>query len=280
MLTRLLLLALIFAFAMAAQNVKGTLTVNGKTVELTHVYGFQVPDRADDTKTKMGAVILLTDREVPAKLLKPDPNPFDLRDAGVNGMTMDFYYDGSNYALNLVGSLVEGSISISGTFDKEKFTTYEPSRVELATFSEQKKIGDTELSYTLEFATDLEPHVEKPKYVPNQKDIDEAAKSPVTKAYLEFQDAMKRGDLKALETLVVPERAEMMKDPDFKERFDMIKEFMAKDVKVLRVQIVDDQAELLLTGTMFDEPNSSGKVELELVNGKWLVGMERWGSTD
>lgn len=275
---RFLLVLVLFAFCLSAQSVKGTLTVDGKTVELTHVYGFQVPDRADETKT--GAVILVTDREIPEKLRKPNPNPFDLRDAGVNGISLDFYYGGGNWAMSLIGSLSQSSISVSGTFDRENFTTYEPLRVELAPFTMEKKIGDTELAYTLQFATDLQPYVEKPKYVPNQKDMDEAAKSPVTKAYLAFNAAMAKGDLKALEGMVVPERAEMMKEPDFKERFDMIKEFMAKDVKVLRVEVVGDQAELLITGTMFDEPNSMGKVELERINGKWLVGMERWGNTD
>lgn len=280
MITRLLLVALACGFALTAQTVKGTLTVDGKTVELKHVYGFQVPDRADDTKTKTGAVILVTDREIPQKMLKANPNPFDLRDAGINGISMDFYYGGGNWAMSLLGNLTPMSVSVSGTFDRENFVAYEPLRVELAPFKMEKKIGDTEMAFTLQFATDLQPYVEKPKYVPNEKDMAEAAKSPVTKAYLAFLAAFEKGDLKALEALVVPDRAEMMKEPDFKERFEMVKEFMAKDVKVLRVQVTGDQAELLLSGTMFDEPNSSGKVEMERINGKWLVGLESWGGQD
>lgn len=280
MLIRLLLLTVMFVFAITAQNAKGTLTVKEKSVVLSHAYAFQVPDWTDDSKTKMATLVLVTDREVPAKLLKAKFDTFALRDAGVNGMSMEFYSEGGGYSLNLVGPIVEGSLSVSGSFDKENFVTFSRDRIELASTKAEKELGDTRMAYTVEFAADVVPYVEAPKYVPNQKDMDEAAKSPVTKAYFAFHEAIKKGDLKALETMVVPERAEMMKEPDFKERFEMIKEFMAKDVKVLRVQIVGDQAELLVTGTMFDKPDSMGKVEFEMVNGKWLVGMERWGSTD
>jgi hypothetical protein len=33
-------------------------------------------------------------------------------------------------------------------------------------------------------------------------------------------------------------------------------------------------------GTMFDEPGKMGTVEFQQVNGKWLMGRERWGQTD
>ncbi len=280
MLSRLLMLAFVFSVIASAQTVKGTVTVDGKTVQLTHVYGLQTPGRDDDSEIKTGALILLTDREVPAKLIKPNPNPFDLRDAGVNGIKLEFYRDGSNYAMSFIGELSQASVSVSGSFDRESFVTYEAGRVELAPFSMEKEIGDTKFSYTVEFATDLRPYVEQPKYVPNAKDTEEAAKSPVTKAYFAFHEAMSKSDFKALAAMVVPERAEMMKDPDFKERFEMIKEFMAKDVKALRVQVNGETAELLVTGTMFDEPGKMGKVEFQNVKGKWLVGMERWGDTD
>lgn len=272
---RIFLLALGLSACLAAQSAKGTLTVNGQSYELKHAYAFQVPDWTD--KSKMGVAVLVTDREVPEKILNHKMNPFDLRDAGVNGLKMEFYDDGGGYSMNLVGTQEQASVSISGTFDKERFRTLTAERIDVSLDQEEKKLGSTSLQYKAEFAADIVPYVETPKYVPNDADIAAAKNAASTKAYLAFHEAMKKGDLTALRGMVVPERAAMMDAPNFKEMFEFVQEMMAKDVKVLKATEEGDAAELILTGTMMDKEDAMGKVSLMRINGKWLVANESWG---
>ena len=275
---KLALLAALCAGSLFGQNASGTLTLNGTSYELKHAYAFQVPDWTD--KEKLGTKVLVTDKEIPAKLLKPKFDSFALRDAGITGLSMEFYSEGSSYAMNLIGGEPGLSFSLSGSFEQDRFKTLTADRVELDTTTAERELGSTNLAYTMSFAADVVPHVEVPAYVPNQADMDAAAKAETTKAFLAFHEAMRKGDIEALKGMVVPDRAEMMNDPDFKEMFEFVQEMMAKDVKVLRAEEDGDEAELLLSGTMMDKENERGKVELQRINGKWLIGMERWGDID
>jgi hypothetical protein len=271
------LLFVLWGAVVGAQNADGKLNINDHSYDLKHAYAFQVPDVFD--KEKMATKVLVTDREVPEKLLKAKFNIFDLGDAGITGLSLEFFSEGSSYSLNLISSH-RASVSLSGSFDRELVKTLEPDRIEVAGMQDDREFGSTTMSYQLSFGADVAPHVVVPPYVPNQADMDAAAKAESTKAYLAFHEAMGKGDIDAIRGMVVPERAEMMNDPDFKEMFAFVQEMMAKDVKVLRAVEEGDEAELLLTGTMMGEENSRGKVDLQRINGKWLIGMESWGDIE
>jgi hypothetical protein len=119
--------------------------------------------------------------------------------------------------------------------------------------------------------------VEKPKAKPTPEDNAAAAKAASTKAYLAYQQAMAKGDLVALEKMVVPERAAQMKQPEFKEMFELMREMMAKNVKVLKATESGDEAELVLMGSMMGEAEEDGVAFLKRVGGRWLVEREKWG---
>lgn len=273
MLRAVALLALC-AIGLLAQTATGTLTVDDKTYKLSHGYAFQIPDWSD--KTKMATLVYFVDREIPGKLLGPKIDPFALADAGVNGLKLEFFDGGKGYALQVLQAESNTSLSVSGTFDEERFRTFTPTRLEVSLLQEPKKVGDATFGYTGELTLDVK---EAPPVVaevePTEADIATAQKTESAKAYLTFYAAMKKGDIDAVRKMVAPERAAMMNRPDFKEMFAMVQEMMPADVKIVKATENGDDAELALRGTMMGEARK-GTVAMQRLDGKWLIVKESW----
>lgn len=253
-----------------AGTASGTLEVNGKTFTITHAYGIQVNDPFE--KGEKIPMLLLSDRPLPEKLLEENVSTFDLRDAGMNGLKMDFSSHGSNYSMMIVGAGVEGSFSSSGTFDASQFTEFEPAKI-AGNIASDKTIGDTTFKYSIKF--DTEVLASKPKVKPTAEQTKVAQNAASAKAYLAHNKAMREGKLDAIRASVVPERAAMMDNPDFKEMLGLIKAIMPSDIAVVKATETGDSAELELTGKN-DGQEKSGMATLKKINGKWLMERESW----
>ncbi|MCL4784185.1 MAG: hypothetical protein KJZ70_14220 [Bryobacterales bacterium] len=253
-----------------AGDASGTLEVNGKTYQITHAYGIAVEDAFE--KGKDMPMLILSDRPLPEKLLNEKTDFFELRDAGMNGMKMEFYSNGSNYSMMLVGAGVEGSVSVSGTFDADQFSVYEPAKL-AGKIAAEKSVGDTTFKYNVVFATDVLPR--KAKVAPTAAQLKAAQSAASAKAYLAFNQAVRDGKLDVIRGLVVRERAAMMDSPDFKNMLGLIQAMMPADIAVVKATETGDDAELELTGKQ-DGKEKDGTVTMKKVGGKWLVEKESW----
>ncbi|MDZ7638081.1 MAG: DUF4878 domain-containing protein [Bryobacterales bacterium] len=217
-------------------------------------------------------MLLLSDRPLPEKLLNEKVNIFDLRDAGMNGLKMEFYSNGENYAMMIVGAGVEGSVSASGTFDSSQFSTYEPTKI-AGKIAAEKSFGETNLKYDVTFESDV--LLPKVKVKPTAEDMKAAQSTASAKAYVAFNQAVRDGKLDAIRNGVVPERAEMMNNPEFKDMLGLIQSMMPADIRVVKSTETGDTAELELIGND-DGKEKEGTVTLVKMNGKWLVQGESW----
>ena len=253
-----------------AGDASGTLEVNGKTYQITHAYGIAVEDAFE--KGKDMPMLILSDRPLPEKLLNEKVDFFELRDAGMNGMKMEFYSKGTNYSMMLVGAGVEGSVSVSGTFDSNQFSVYEPARL-AGKIAAEKSVGDTTFKYNVVFATDVLPR--KAKVAPTAAQLKAAQSAASAKAYLAFNQAVRDGKLDAIRAAVAPERAAMMDSPDFKNMLGLIQAMMPADIAVVKATETGNDAELELTGKQ-DGKEKDGTVTMKKIGGKWLVEKEPW----
>lgn len=254
----------------SAGTASGTLEVNGKVFHLKHAYGVSIEDWTD--RSKAATLLIVSDKPVPEKILNERVSIFDLRDAGVNGLKFEFYSGGENYAMMIVGAGVEGSVSSSGTFDSSQFTKFEPTKI-AGKVRDEKSFGDTNLKYELNFESDVMPRT--PKENPSAEDMKAAQNTESAKAYISFNEAVREGDLDAIRAGVVPERAEQMDTPQFKEMLGFVQSMMPSDIKVLTANETGDTAELAVTGKD-DDVDKEGVVTLRRLNGKWLVEGESW----
>lgn len=253
-----------------AGDASGTLEVNGKTYQITHAYGIAVEDAFE--KGKDMPMLILSDRPLPEKLLNEKVDFFELRDAGMNGMKMEFYSKGTNYSMMLVGAGVEGSVSVSGTFDSNQFSVYEPARL-AGKIAAEKSVGDTTFKYNVVFETDVLPR--KAKVAPTAAQLKAAQSAASAKAYLAFNQAVRDGKLDAIRAAVAPERAAMMDSPDFKNMLGLIQAMMPADIAVVKATETGNDAELELTGKQ-DGKEKDGTVTMKKIGGKWLVEKESW----
>jgi hypothetical protein len=263
-------LVLSAAMAVAAGTASGTMEVNGKSIKLTHAYALLVENWME--KGQSATLLLLSDRALPEKVLNEKANIFDYRDAGMNGVKMEFYGSGDNYSMNIVGGGVDGSFSSSGTFDASQFTVFEPAKI-AGKIAAEKDFGETRFKYDVSFETDVRPRQVKKKATPEE--MKSAQNTEPAKAYVAFNQAVREGKLDAIRAGVIPERAEMMDKPEFKEMLEMIQMMMPSDIQVVKATEDGDTAELELSGKDGDK-EKEGTVSLRKLNGKWLVAGESW----
>lgn len=258
------------ATAVAAGTASGTMEVNGKVIQLTHAYALLVENWME--KDQNATLLLLSDRALPEKVLNEKSNIFDYRDSGMNGIKMEFFGSGDNYSMNIVGGGVSGSFSASGTFDASQFTVFEPARIS-GKIAAEKDFGETQFKYDVSFETDVRPRQVKKKATPEEMKSAQSTES--AKAYLAFNQAVREGKLDAIRASVIPERAEMMDKPEFKEMLGMIQMMMPSDIQVVKATEEGDTAELELSGKEGDK-EKEGTVSLRKMNGKWLIAGESW----
>lgn len=103
-----------------------------------------------------------------------------------------------------------------------------------------------------------------------------AANSPVTKAYLAYVAALRKGDKDAILNAIDPEKAAMARNsPEWPQMLAMIQDMEPTDIVVQKSDITGDDAVLMVTG--LNRKNlQTGKVTMMRLNDQWVVKKEAW----
>ncbi len=259
-----------------ADDVSGTLTIQGQTFKLTHVLARQVVDDFD--KSAMATLVVITDREIPDEARDDEMAIFRLTNEGkLNGVKLEYREDGSNVSIILMSNLLEGSVSLSRSGSNVRPEVFTPTRIEGSAEIAERTMGSVTIAMDVRFAADVAPRIVVAE--PTAEEIAEAQTSSATKMYLALNKAIQAGDKAGILAAVEPERRAMMDSPDFPEMLKMVQAMTPKNVRVLRVVETAEQAVLTATGEHEPGKVERGKITLKRgPNGQWFMAGEDWGT--
>ena len=255
---------------------EGTITVNGKTTKLTHAYARAVPGFFD--KTKEDVEVILSDVALEGKALTDQFERIHMADAGtLHAFEITFGADGvptsTAFRDNGFKKASPSGLSTADVFTKKVFDgkTIEGG---YKSAKPHEFFGDT-YSFDVSFRADV---VHAPKAVPpTAAETAAAQKSPATKVYVEYLNAVQKEDLAALKKVFTKEQAKHLDEPDAKKMVGMVRMMSATNIKVLKVAEKGDAADLTVTGTQ-DGNVAHGVVHMVKEGGAWKVDQEEWGN--
>lgn len=250
----------------------GSITVNGKKTELRY---------ASAAKTKDGETkVLISNTAVPAATLADTFAMMDLKD--LVGVEITFNHDKqitSGQLYDPVGfKKFGGSISAAGMhkFDEKQFGSTIAGKLYM---DKQDEFFGSTYQYSAEFSAVLgggAPAKGAPAAPAGQ--ALPAGGGDAGAAYMKYLAAMRKGDLKAIRSLVAKKRTADMDRPDFKEMLGMIQEMMPKDVKVTGGSVSGSTATLTASGKNEDGSAAKGTITLLKEDGAWKVEKESWSN--
>jgi hypothetical protein len=272
---RLSLILLVLSVPLfAADKGEGKLTANGKTAKLTHVYAMTKANPFDKAKTDV--VIIAIDRELTPETLFDEFEMMKATD-GANGFTAQIDEEGKIISGQIFSPNFQKMQSFSSVGMQEaKLTSRTADRVAGKVFlPAEADFFDNKYLYSATF--DL-PILRKPtpaarKGTPLPKGGGEPAK-----AYEAYRKAMKSADFASLRKMIVPEMAQQMDDPEFKEMFPMIQGMQPKKVTITGGVVDGDSATLDVLNP--EEKNSKGTISMVKLKGAWLLKKESWRTSD
>lgn len=248
----------------------GKLTVNGKTIELPYVYARRAPDTFDAKKTVL--YLLAADRELSPQVRGEKDEVWSLaRAEKLNGIEFEISADGARWSLRT--ALAPGfstqrspnpfALEISAARVKGSLSLTEPIT-----------LGDHTYTFTIPVDAAIEKPVVEPP--PTAADRAAAANSPVTKAFLAYVAALRKGDKEAILSAVDPEKAAMARESgDWPQILKMIQSMEPINIVVEKVTVTGDDAVLWAAGTLDGKPQT-GKVTMMQRDKRWLVAKEAW----
>lgn len=255
-----------------AANAAGFLTVNGKTVQLTHAYAYTAPQTFDSSK--QATFVLAVDREL-APEVRTDPDA--VRDLVWDGKlnAIELEISGDSASLLIKSKLSDMSISVSRSpnpFAVQFASGRAKGSVKLEA---PGKVGDT----TYDFAFDVDAAIEKQpvEAEPTAADRKKAATSEAAKAYLDYQKVLAKGDIEQLLKMVDAEKAAQARNnPEFPKMLQFIQAMQPKGIVVLKATETANAATLIAEGKDEDGAMSRAKVTMTKVDGQWRVEKESW----
>ena len=255
------------AFASDKSEVSGTLTLNGKDVELSHVYvwaeeeGFYKPE---DPTWK----ILFVGREV---------SPRDLGDpiwdsAWVEiGITRTSESSGNTelqiYSQSIKKSADDPGNLSGGTYPKFEIDGLGTGLVTGRIFHEEpQEFFDDTYQYDFTFTASLSD----PNAITGQPLPPDGGEPGM--AYLKWVEVIHSGDLEALKKIVPPDLVEQIESAsadEMKEQLDFLQATTPDKVKILSGSIDGDLAILQIEATV-DNQSGEAEVELTRTDGIWM----------
>lgn len=259
----------------------GTLKVNGKTFKLNHAYSGTKANPFEKKKTDI--LILFTDTELPADVLKDD---FALMEAQskkpFNGVFAEIDSDKQVISGQVYSTALKkmDQFSSSGT-QKVDLTAFTPSHIAGKLYMpKEDDFFENKYFYTVDFDLPVTAAPAKSAggapAVPPGKPLPSDGGDP-RKAYDNYRKILAGGDLKALRDTISSDRAKSMDDPDFKKMFPLIQSMEPKNVKYVNGSTDGDKATLNVTAKDGKE-SSTGTVTMVKQGGKWKVDNEAWQS--
>lgn len=246
--------------AAEAGTVKGTFTINGKAYTPKHVYAVAKPDAFDQKQE--GIELLFALQPVDEKELAsaiPGSGP---------RLTATLGADGSLYGIAMLYD--GGSFSTSGSEQVFEKKAMDASRV-AGRLHSKKEIEMSAGKGGFDLTFDAPVFREKKAPPPSAAEKTSAAKSPQAKAYESYLRAVRSGDLAALKKCVTKDIAQMLEDPEAKERIEMVKSITPAKVEYLRVKESGDAATLEA-----QSEDGKGTIECAREGGAWKIGQQRW----
>jgi hypothetical protein len=258
---------------LAADKGEGTLTANGKTAKLTHVYATSRVNHFDKTKTD--TFVIAIDKELAPEALFDDFELMRVTD-GANGFSAQIDPD---------GSITSGQIFSPNFTKMNSFSAVGSQKAELTTRTKERIAGkiylpkpDDFFGNTFQYSATFDvPLMQKPAPVARKGTPLPAGGGDPAKAYVAYRKAMKSGDLAALKKLIVPEMTAQMDDPDFKKMFPMMQAMQAKSITITGGVVDGSTATLDVKDN--DDKNSLGTVTMVKMGNVWVLKQESWKST-
>jgi hypothetical protein len=268
------LLLAVCVLAATSAVADGTLTVNGKTVKLTHIYAVKRTDPFD--KTKPATMVVASDTEVPQSALVDD------------FAFMSVKFSGVDWLINAEQRVVSLSIHSPNLKDLDQFSSVGMEKLDLKANTASHVAGrlylekpDTFFKNVYQYDINFDApivDVKPPDPVASLKGTRVAAGGGEPgKAYNAYRKVLLAGDIPALKKSLARARQSDFDDPDFKKMFPMIQEMAPKHVKITAGSIDGDTATLIVEAKDEHEA-SNGTVTMVREAGAWKVSKEQWTS--
>ena len=263
------LLTMMGAAAEVAGTASGRMVVNGKEHILTSARAARVMDGDREVLR-----VVLSDVAIPLNAVFDDMDLFALgSDGKFHGVQLDF---GENSVTWMLRSKdLQGSFSRSQSPNPFTLKTT-GGRVDGEVKDKQTREGDGKPAYDI--AVKFSATIEKkaPELQPTPADVEAAKRNPAAKAYLELQDAVRKGDRARIRSFAPPEAREQVDGPNFAEMLKVLQAMQERDVRVLKAVTNGDETTLQLDGKSPDGEPRRGEAILKLENGKWIMRNEKW----
>jgi hypothetical protein len=257
-----------FTFNAVLLAAPGKLIVDGKTVELTHVYARKAPAQFDPKTTS--TYVVAADRELPGAVRVDEEA---LREMGWDGkltyVEIELLENGIAWSIH--APHLKASLSGSQSPSPYKITVAGDRVRGLVKMGKPGKLGDSE--YYFEFPVDAPIEVKAVLPPPTARDKVAAQNSAAAAAYKLFQTAIVKGDKAAIIRGVDPEKAAKVDTPEFPKILKVLQAMQPKDVEVVRAPETGDTAELDVIG---GGGKDVGTVKMQRMNGSWVVMRESW----
>ena len=248
----------------------GKMTVNGTTVDLPYVYARRMPDPFEPKKTVL--YVLAADRELSPSVRTEKNEVWSMSlDGKLNAIEFELSADGARWTLR---TKLAGGISTSRSPNPFTLQITETKVTGTLALPEPATLGDHSYQFNIPVDTVIEKPVVEPP--PTAADRAAAANSPVTKAFLAYVAALRRGDKEGILSAVDPEKAAMARESkEWPQILAMIQSMEPINMVVQKATVTGQDAVLLVTGTLNGKPQT-GKVTMIQLNGRWLVKNEAW----
>jgi hypothetical protein len=274
----LLVCALAAPLLAADGTAKGTLTVNGKTVQLKYAYAAQREDPFDKKKTAIQ--VLITDQQVPADAARDEFKLMEVRDKQhINGVSILVTDDQRIVSGGLYSPNLKKMDFVSGVgMQKLELTAMTKDRIAGHVAVPKDDFFDNVYSYDVTFDAPVgmskaaAAAMDKPKGTPLP-----AGGGDVGKAYEAYRKALLAGNLAALKKTVSADKVASIDDPEFKDHLKIIQAMTPKKVTITGGAVDGDTATLLATAKEGNE-TSTGKITMVREGGAWKLGKESWES--
>lgn len=262
----------------AAGKASGTLTIDGKDIQLKYSYAMSQPNTFD--KATLDTAVLLTSDPLPEGALKGIE---DLRDATRKQQGWAFFKinsEGKSIYEVIDHPSIEGQISMSGfTHAEFRLKKKDKKHVE-GSFSTSKP--EDFMKYKYQIRVDFSAPLLKatpPEPLPDAKTgkVLPADGGEPGKAYNAYRKAIKDKDIAALRETAPDAGAKDMSDDDLKRIVEFMAAMSPAELKINKGYVRGDKAVLYVEGVVEGE-KQFGTVEMALVNKKWFLEKESWSN--
>ena len=262
-------LPVISAFAQTG-TVEGRMVVNGKEHVMKYVHAANVPSDTDKGKTEL--LVLLSDEPVPLKDLFDEGLLFEASSKGqVHGLEFRFADGGIRWS---IWTKDAKGVSVNHWQSPNPYPFKLSDGVVQGEVSDKSTRDDISLDIAVKFNAPIEKFVPAPE--PTAADRLAARSSAAAKAYLDFEDAITKGDRARIRASAPPEFVAQIDGPDFEKMLPVAQAMQNKDLVVLKAVEKDGEATLLVSGKSPEGTAQRGEVTMTFTANKWILKSESW----